>query len=282
VTLQPSGDGPPVFCLHPLGGDIHCYRDLARNLRGHPVHALRGRGNEGRLPPHKSLDEMIQAYVEVVRAVQPTGPYHLASWSAGGIFSYALARTLREQGQTVGLLMLFDTPLPSIYRGVNLDDEVSFLFDLGRFANWFSGSDIDVENLPYDQLRSLDETARWEFAFQIARTHGAVPPDSSPEHIRGVVQAARAHATMILNYTIAPFEQTVHLVRPEQPNVLSAMTGQTLGPDLGWGQVLGERLQLHQSPGDHFSMMNGPSAAQLAALLGACLGERRAASEGKG
>ena len=44
---------------------------------------------------------------------------------------------------------------------------------------------------------------------------------------------------MIRNYTIAPFDQTVHLVRPEQPDVLSRMTGQTLGPDLGWGDVIG-------------------------------------------
>ena len=36
VTLQSAGDGPPVFCLHPLGGDVNCYRDLARSLKGHP------------------------------------------------------------------------------------------------------------------------------------------------------------------------------------------------------------------------------------------------------
>ncbi len=273
VTLQPGGDAAPLFCLHPLGGDINCYRDLARQLREHPVYALRGRGNEGQLPPHASLAEMIQAYGEAVRSIQPHGPYHLASWSAGGIFSYELARTLREQGESIGLLMLFDTPLPSIYQGVGLDDDVKFLFDLGRFANWFSGAEIDVENLPYEHLRSLDEAARWEFAFQIAKAHGAVPPDSSADHIRCVVQAAKAHATMIRDYTIAPFEQAVDLVRPEQPDVLSRMTGQTLGPDLGWGGLLGDRLRLHRSPGDHFSMISGEQAAQLADLVRACLAE---------
>ena len=85
----------------------------------------------------------------------------------------------------------------------------------------------------------MDETARWEFAFQIAKTHGAVPPDSSPTTSGAWSQAAQSHATMILNYPIASFDQAVHLVRPEQPDVLSHMTGQTLGPDLGWGDVVG-------------------------------------------
>jgi thioesterase domain-containing protein len=79
---------------------------------------------------------------------------------------------------------------------------------------------------------------------------------------------------MILNYPIASFDQVVHLVRPEQPDVLSHMTGQTLGPDLGWGELLGDRLRLHQSPGDHFSMINGEQAARLADLLRACLVKR--------
>jgi len=271
VTLQPAGEGAPVFCLHPLGGDVNCYRDLARSLKGRPLCALRGRGNEGRLPPHAAMEEMISAYLEAVRSVQPRGPYHFASWSAGGIFSYELARMLRAQGEQVGLLMLFDTPLPSIYERVSLDDDVKFLFDLGRFANWFSGSEIDVESLSYDHLRSLDETARWEFAFQIAKSHGAVPPDSSPEHIRCVVQAAKAHATMIFNYRVSSFGQAVHLVRPEQPDVVSRMIGQTLPPDLGWGAVLGARLHQHVSPGDHFSMISGGNAERLADLVSECL-----------
>jgi len=59
-------------------------------------------------------------------------------------------------------------------------------------------------------------------------------------------------------------------VRPEQPDVLSRMTGQTLGPDLGWGEVIGDWLRLHTAPGDHFSMIQGGNAAQLAELVNAC------------
>jgi len=270
VCLQAAGEGPALFCVHPLGGDVNCYRDFARQVQGRPVYALRGRGSEGRFPPHAAMDEMIDAYIEALHSVQSRGPYHLASWSAGGMFSYELARALRAQGEEAGLLMLFDTPLPSIYDDISLDDDVKFLFDLGKFANWFSGSDIDVDRLSYDELRTMDDGTRWEFALQIAKTHGAVPPDTSTDHIRRVVEAAKSHARMILNYQIAPFDQVVHLVRPEQPDVLSQMTGQTLGPDLGWGQLIGDLLRLHTAPGDHFSMIAGENARRLAELVNTC------------
>ena len=62
VCLQPAGEGPPLFCVHPLGGDVNCYRDFARQVHGRPVYALRGRGSEGLFPPHAAMTEMIEAY----------------------------------------------------------------------------------------------------------------------------------------------------------------------------------------------------------------------------
>ncbi len=210
---------------------------------------------------------MVRDYLVALRAIQPSGPYHLAGWSTGGIFAYELARTLCEQGDAVGMLMLFDTPLPSICSYLRLDDEVKFLFDLAGFANWFADSDIDVAGLSYEHLRSLQGEARWEFAVQVAKSHLALPPTTTAEQMRRIVEAGKAHVRMILDYRIVPIETTVHLVRPEQPAVLSRMTGQTLPPDLGWGELLGDRLQLHASSGDHFSMIKGDNAARLADLL---------------
>jgi len=267
VRIQAEGDGPPLFCLHPLGGDVSCYADFARHVRGRPVYGVRGRGSRGRFPPHDDMREMVHDYLDAIRKVQPEGPYHLTSWSAGGVFSYELARAFRAEGAEVGLLMLFDTPLPSIYDQVNLDDDVAFLLELGKFANWFAGADIDIDSLSVDELRKVDEDARWEFMLQIAKTHGAVPSETTTERIRCAVGAAKSHACMIRDYTIVPFEQPVHLVRPQQPDVLGQMTGQSLGPDLGWGAAIGDQLRIHTSPGDHFSMMQNDNARRLAELV---------------
>ena len=47
-------------------------------------------------------------YVRQVRAIQPSGPYHFAGHSSGGLVVFEMACQLREQGETVGLLALLD------------------------------------------------------------------------------------------------------------------------------------------------------------------------------
>ena len=47
-------------------------------------------------------------YMRQVRAIQPSGPYHFAGHSSGGLVAFEIACQLREQGETVGLLALLD------------------------------------------------------------------------------------------------------------------------------------------------------------------------------
>jgi acyl carrier protein len=45
VEIQPKGSQPPLFCIHPLGGETLCYRDLALHLGSEqPVYALQPQG----------------------------------------------------------------------------------------------------------------------------------------------------------------------------------------------------------------------------------------------
>ena len=96
------------------------------------------------------MPEMAADYVAVIRGIQPTGPYYLAGWSTGGIFAYAMAVLLRQQGAAVAPLVLFDSPTPAIFRDVDLDDDARFLFDLVNFSNRFAGADMQVS---YEALR---------------------------------------------------------------------------------------------------------------------------------
>jgi len=51
--------------------------------------------------------------MEVMRSVQPEGPYLLGGWCNGGLIAYEMARQLRAQGQTVDLLVLMDADAPA-------------------------------------------------------------------------------------------------------------------------------------------------------------------------
>lgn len=60
-----------------------------------------------------SLDELTIPYVTEIRRRQPTGPYNLGGWSAGGICAYDAARYLIfEEREQVSRLLLLDSPFP--------------------------------------------------------------------------------------------------------------------------------------------------------------------------
>src|SRR5262249_44153087 len=142
VALQSLGDRQPLFLLPALGGDIRCYADLVQLLgEEQPVYAFRPRGIDQDLPPHVTMDELIADYVAAVGELQPAGPYHIAGWSAGGVVVHALAEAIERVGEEVALFAMFDSPLLSVFEGVNVDDDAQFLCELVSFASRFSGTD---------------------------------------------------------------------------------------------------------------------------------------------
>ena len=113
VAIQPLGNKPPFFCAYPYHGLILCYRHLARYLGpDQPVYGLQ--------PPTTDLGELAGIRVEdmaaccvhQIRAVQPRGPYYLGGYCSGGILASEIAHQLQVQGETVALLVLFDTYWP--------------------------------------------------------------------------------------------------------------------------------------------------------------------------
>ena len=133
ASLKPTGQRPPLFMVHPPGGIVLCYRELARQLpEAQPMWAIRSRGLHGSEPLPESLEEMAAEYVAAVRSVQPTGPYRLGGWSLGGLIAYEMARQLRESGQSVERLVFLDTTIPEGSADcVPIDEQVNVGLEYG-------------------------------------------------------------------------------------------------------------------------------------------------------
>lgn len=137
LALRPSGDGTPLFCVHPGGGMGWCYAGLTRYVdAGTPVYAFQSRGlaRPVRLPC--SVEEIAVDYLEEIRRIQPSGPYQLAGWSFGGAVAHAIATDLRAAGEEVALLALLDA-YPG---GANGEYEVMNARDVLQLA--FDGVDV--------------------------------------------------------------------------------------------------------------------------------------------
>jgi nonribosomal peptide synthetase DhbF len=124
LPIRPYGDLPPLFCVHPGGGLSWSYSRLLQYIRAdYPIYGLQARSlNQPEILPER-LQEMVADYLGEIRAIQPTGPYHLLGWSFGGIVAYSLANHLQLLGEQVGLLVLLDAYPPDPELPHNIPDE---------------------------------------------------------------------------------------------------------------------------------------------------------------
>ena len=110
VPIRKQGSRPPLFCLHPAGGEVLVYQPLARYLDAEqPVYALQSRATEAPDRELPSLAAMAEHYAQIIRHLQPHGPYQLLGWSMGGVLAVSIARLLEDAGQRVAFVGLLDS-----------------------------------------------------------------------------------------------------------------------------------------------------------------------------
>ncbi|MFN8541740.1 MAG: amino acid adenylation domain-containing protein, partial [Thermomicrobiales bacterium] len=113
VPLQPHGALPPFFCIHPIGGNVLSFHDLAKHIGpDQPIYGLQARGLSGHEAPHTHVEEMAAHYIAEMRRLQPEGPYYVGGQCFGGMVALEVAQQLQAAGETVGLLAMFDNYAP--------------------------------------------------------------------------------------------------------------------------------------------------------------------------
>jgi amino acid adenylation domain-containing protein len=113
VPIQPEGEGSPIFAVHGGAGTIFPLYELAQTIGPErPFYGFQAQGLYGGARPHRRVEEMAAHYLKEMRTVQPSGPYYLAGYCFGGIVAFEMAQRLVAQGEKVTLLALFNAPSP--------------------------------------------------------------------------------------------------------------------------------------------------------------------------
>ncbi|MEV7039720.1 beta-ketoacyl synthase N-terminal-like domain-containing protein [Amycolatopsis sp. NPDC051061] len=259
VRLLRDGVGEPVFLFHPAGGPTSVYRELVRLLpEGHPVYGFE------RIDDEDTVEAKAACYVELIREIQPRGPYRLGGWSFGGCLAYETARRLDGP---VDLVFLIDTILPLPAPGKPAD----LLLDrFDRFAEHVTRTYGVPFAIPRDALAELDEHAqiRW-----VLESLAEQVPDLGAGVLRHQYESY-VDARVAERYAPERYGGRVLLVRAQEPHPLTT----TLDPrylrtddTLGWDEFCPD-LEVSRVPGDHVSMIDPPHVSALATELAARLG----------
>ncbi|MFC8131199.1 alpha/beta fold hydrolase [Streptomyces sp. NPDC057302] len=159
VPLQVTGDGTPLFCVHPGLGEVLVFVNLAKYFTGErPFYALRARGFGQGESHFGSFDDMVSTYVEAMRRAQPSGPYAVAGYSYGGAVAFEIAKKLEAEGDEVKFVGVFNLP-PSISGRMN---EITFTdgaINLALFLELIAAADVEGLTATLRPLPEADQLA---------------------------------------------------------------------------------------------------------------------------
>ena len=242
---------PPLYMVHPIGGDIYFYRDLAKRLStSQPVYAFQARSLSGDVPPFDDIQKQASAYLEDLLEKQAHGPYLLGGSSYGGLVAYEMARQLTEQGEEVPLVVLVDTPAPGAMPGKTEG--------YAEILDYLLGDQLNLDQAVMSGLAPEDQL---DYVFEVARSSNRVdvlPPTFGVP----MLNTWLAHQDAMHAYQPVPYDGRVIFFRPTE-----IMKLHNMNMHLPWIDLVRGGIEIHRVPGNHISMNFMPNIKVLAAHL---------------
>ena len=261
-----GGEGalPPLFLIHPAGGIVWKYADLARHLEpDRPVYAIQSAGVTDGAEPLRTVDLMAQRYLEEVLRLQPQGPYYLAGWSAGGVIAIEMAHRLRAAGHEVALTGLLDSRPPNAEQPI--PDPVHLYRRLAAGLSSAEPAELDALE---DEIRAFPVEDRLPYLARWLGAHGAESGVQELDGLKPVVEVFRANVGAARRHPLAPYPGRVTLFLAEWGR---GEGWEKVGlPELWKPFVTGE-LEVVVVPGTHLTMVNEPNVGVVAAAIQARL-----------
>ena len=271
VGIQTKGSKPPFFCVHPIGGNVLCYADLAHHLGNEqPFYGLQARGITGKQKPRISIEDMATDYLESIRSVQPQGPYYLGGWSFGGLVAFEMAQQFQSLGEQVALLALIDTQAPIAQLKQSDIDDVMLAALVAKDLGGNFGKTIPIcEN----KLQQLEPETQLNYILEEAKRAAIISPDANLEQIKQILQVYKANIQAFLSYAPQIYPSRIILLQatesssPAYDFLLKKFPQFKQDQFLGWRQFSAQPIEVCSLPGNHYSILSKPQIHSLADKL---------------
>lgn len=260
VKLQPNGSRPPIISIHNTGIFFGLCKHLGPDQPFTSLQLFDPSLRESRLP--ETIEEIAAAYLQLIKRIQPTGPYIFAGWCIAGTIAFEVARQLQASTGESATLLVMDTWAPGYLRRLpRLRSRLAdYSYRLQLIAiDWrkvLSGKQTLMDFLSsratLKKLRRLLGRAKTEMT-----APGPVDFNVSDEtYDRRLLEHLEGAAR---RYEPKPAQLRVGLFRSSQEP-----RGLFLDYDMGWSTLAQFGVEVVLIEGDHTTMFQSPGAERMA------------------
>ncbi len=109
VKLKDSENKQPLFLIHPVGGTVFCYQELAKHLSSdYLFYGIQDPGIELNDMHFEHIEQMAKYYLNQIKKVQTKGPYLIGGYSFGTSVAFEIAKQLEDEGAEIRAVLLID------------------------------------------------------------------------------------------------------------------------------------------------------------------------------
>ena len=277
VPIREEGTTSPLFLVHPVGGGVMAYHDLAKYLAaGQRVYALQNH-DSGDQEEYGSLsiEKMGARYVEAIRAVWPDGPYLLGGASMGGTLAFEMALQLSAQGQEVALVAMLDTPAQVVPHMRGLEAYSPLAVELNLMASIIASGQSKEFKMQLSALDRLSPAEQVDCVVQKLREQQLVPANLSPSSFQAALATFTKNLNALERYVPRTYSGQVVILRATEvsPNMKETAAELCDDPAFGWQPYCTQPVAVRWVPGDHARMNMEPNVSVVGAELQRCIEE---------
>jgi thioesterase domain-containing protein len=279
VPIKAAGSRLPFFGVHGMDGNVLFWHNITLHLPPDlPFYGLQAQGVDGRSKAIDSIPDMASCYLQEVRRVQPQGPYHLGGYSLGGEIAFEMAHQLIRQGETVALVVMFDTSnpnravRPSAAAGIpNSNTSRGLGGRLGVWRRKIGGHFSRLSKLSLgEQIAYFGKEATMRFGRlrlkwtvnTLHRLGRILPDDVLLQYLR------ESHIKALMNYIPEVYPGQITMFRARE-----SLKDNPIDSPMGWKPLAEKGLKLVVFEGNHADVYNPEYAGQLAEMLTECLND---------
>ena len=261
VKVQPSGNKTPIIAVNNTGNYYLLAKYLGTDQPFISLQLFDPSINNARMPA--TLEKVAAGYVELIRRVQPMGPYRIMGWCVAGALAFEIARQLTTAGLPVADLYLIDSWVPKYISRQPFPRRLIADYTLRwqlLYADWRKmraghqsfGEFVSKRIFVQKFKRSLanGRPPRWDESRSEAMDFSRENYDLWLLHyLQGLTDV----------YQPGAYEGRLTLFRSTlEP------TGWFFDPLAGWGQFARRGVALNIVTGDHHTMFQDPGAGEMA------------------